>query len=305
MGISPSDGTRLVPVSPPAKAHLEVHWDEIIRLAEERRPELMELKLQILVDQQLLLQANNQALPKVDAVALYRFNGLAGTTPTGAHLASEPGQFTDYSLGLNVSLPLYLRSARALLRQQQLTLARDRAGLDQGLHAAIHDLATSTRTLAQDYEQFISLTAAREAAEVNLKVQAALAKTGKVIYLNVLQAITDWGNTVSAQAQALALYNTDLANLEKQSGTILETHGIHFFEERYPSIGPCGRLFKPRSYPESTPPGPNVNRYPTGSKPAENTFDLRAPIPTPSSPSSGAPEPQGNGVKLGPVSALE
>src|SRR5262249_7427973 len=100
----------------------------------------------------------------------------------------------------------------------------------------------------------------------------------KSIYLNVLQAVTDWGNTVSAEAQALTQYNTELANMERQTGTILQTHSVQFFEERYPAVGPWGRLCKPRSYPESLPPGPNAERYPVTDEPAENSFNLQSPV---------------------------
>src|SRR5262249_34958676 len=88
-------------------------------------------------------------------------------------------------------------------------------------------------------------------------------------------AITDWGNAMSSEAVALASYNTLLAELEQQTGTILETHGVRFYEERYGSIGPLGRLFPPRSFPESTQATPNYDRYPPGDRPAENVFDLQ------------------------------
>src|SRR5262249_42798311 len=103
-------------------------------------------------------------------------------------------------------------------------------------------------------------------------------ETGKGIYLNLLQAVTDWGNAVSAEAQSLTLYNTELANLEKQTGTILETHGVHFFEERFGSIGPLGRLCKPRDYPQAVAPGPNTERYPADTQPSEHSFDLKTPL---------------------------
>jgi hypothetical protein len=181
-------------------------------------------------------------------------------------------------LGVNFSVPLGLRKERATLRQQELILMRDWAFLDQGLHAAIHELATSTRNLAQYYKQYQAFKRAREAARINLDKQYLESVKGRLIFLNVLQAITDWGNAVSAEAQSLALYNTELATLERQTGTILETHGIHFFEERFASIGPLGRLCRPQCYPESMPPTPNIDRYPASAEPAENIFDLKVPV---------------------------
>lgn len=278
LGLPPSDGKRLIPVTPPSRSRMQINWDEIVRLAEERRPDLVELKLIIEADNQVLVQANNQALPRMDAVALYRWNGLEGRTPSGAYLASEPGQFNEWTLGVNFSLPLGLRRDRAVLRQQELILARDWANLDQGMHATVHDLATTTRNLAQYYEQYRAFREARDAALENLGNQSKLYQKGLTIYLNVQQAIADWGNAVSAEAQALAQYNVELANLEQLTGTILETHGVFFFEERFRSVGPLGRLAHPKEYPFRIPPTPNADHYPNLSEPAESIFDLKNPV---------------------------
>jgi len=273
LGLPPSDTAPFIPVTAMSTERLDPKWQEILALAEEYRPDLIELKLILEADQQRLRMADNQALPRLDAVAVYRWNGLEGRLPDGTFVRSAAGDFTDWQLGVNFSVPLGLRQARALLRQQELLIMHDRANLDQGLHAAGHDLAQSLRDLADSYEQYRALTEAREAARENREYQLAVYRENRdVIYLNVLQAIVGWGNAVSAQAQALARYNAELANLERQTGTILESHGIRFLEERYCSIGPLGRMFRQRPYPMSSPPGANTERYPTGAEPAEKAL---------------------------------
>jgi len=104
---------------------------------------------------------------------------------------------------------------------------------------------------------------------------------GRPSFLDVLQAITDWGNATSAESQSLTQYNAELAALEQETGTILETHGIRFFEERFLSLGPLGRVGRMRDYPQSMPPTPNEPKYPPSNKPAENFFDLRDPLKMP------------------------
>jgi outer membrane protein TolC len=281
----------LVPVTPPTTNRLRPVWEEIIRLAEQRRPDLIELKLIIEADQQRLIQAENGAKPQLDMTTFYRWNGLEGTTPGGGHRSTEGGQFTDHSVGVNFSVPLGLRQGRAALRQQELILARDWANLDQGVHAAIHDLATSTRNLAQFFAQYEANREAREAARSNLEQQVAAFRAERTIFLNVLEAITDWGNAVSSEAQALTQYNIELANLERETGTILETHGILFHEERLAAVGPCGCLARKRWYPSSMPPGPNAPHYPVGSEPAEHFFDLKPPFKREDLPATPTPKP--------------
>lgn len=285
LGIPPSGTPRIVPTTPPLRDRIPLNWAAIQRLAEERRPDLVQLKLVIEADYQRLIQAENAALPQLDMIGLYRWNGLSGNTPTGGHLSTNGGEFTDWTLGLNFSLPIGLRQGRAAVRQQQLTLMRDRANLEQALHQVNHELAASARDLAQFYEQYLAFREAREAARINLEQQAAEFLAGRAIFLNVFQAIADWGNTVASEAQALAQYNTELAVLEQRTGTILETHGIEFYEDRFVSKGPLCCFGFHKVYPMSLRPTPNFDIYPSGGKePAENSFDLKTPFRLSGSP---------------------
>jgi outer membrane protein TolC len=273
LGLPPWDDSRIVPTTKPLDGRFRPDWYELVDLAAAQRPDLVELKLILQADQQQLILANNNALPQLNANALYRWNGLEGELPTGnGIIATAPGQFTDWTLGVNFSVPLGQRAARAQLRQRELLIARDRANLDQGLHAASHDLATTLRSLDQAYEQYLAFTEARAPAEDN-KIQRDIElRVGFANLLNYLLAVTDLGNVIIGQALAISQYNTFLADLELQTGTILETHGVRFYEERYGSIGPLLHL---RTYPESTPPTPNYDRYLPSSRPAEDFFELQ------------------------------
>ncbi len=277
MGLPPTEPGRFVPVTPPTPERLDPQWDQILRLAEERRPDLIELKLIIEADQQSVILARNQAQPKVDTTLLYRWNGLEGETPSRERIAAGSGQFTDWTVGVNFAVPLGLRASRAGLRRSELLLAKDRAYLAQGLHGATHILAGNVRSLAQYHEQFKAYRETRSAARLNLEQQVAEFRAGRTIFLNVLQAITAWGDAVSAEAQALAQYNIELANLERQTGTILETHGVWMSEERTRFIGPLGRWGEGQCYPSSVIPSQSADRYPPGTEPAEKSLERDLP----------------------------
>jgi hypothetical protein len=255
-----------------------VDWLSVVSFAEEYRPDIIELKLILEADQQLLLQARNQALPRVDAVSLYRWNGLEGTMPIGDHISSPLSRSTDWTLGVNFSVPLGMRQGRAQIRQQELIIARDRANLQQGLHNAVYAVALNVRNIDQFYEQYLAFRDTRIAARENLELQMGRYRAGVNPYINVLQAIVDWGNSVSSEAQALTQYNTELARLQRETGTILETHGIRFYEERYGSIGPLGRMCPDVSYPEAMRPTENEAIYPSANEPSEDFFNLENPL---------------------------
>jgi outer membrane protein TolC len=263
LGRPPSEPERITLTSAPSTERLKTDWLELLRLAGEYRPDVVELKLVLEADQQALLLSRNQALPKLNLGALYRWNGLEGTTPDGERLAAGGGHFADWEAGVNFSVPLGLRQERAAVRERELLCMRDRANMDQVLHSAAHVLAASYRNLDQYYEQYVRYRRMREAGQTNVERQMADYIAGRrTLYLNVLLAITDWGNAVNSEYQALVQYNTELARLERQTGTILETHGVRFMEERYGSIGPLGRFCSDRCYPRAMSPGPNAESAP-------------------------------------------
>lgn len=301
LGIPPSDGSQIVPVSPPNLEWVDTDWQTLLRIAEQYRPDLIELKLILERDEQNLLLARNQSLPQLDATARYRWSHLDGrSTVNGWRVFADPGQFTGWHLGLEVAVPLALSDARAELRQQELIVTRDRANLNQALHGASHDLANSYRNTAQFFEEYRAFKETREAARINLDAQTARWTAGLTIYLNVLQAISAWGNAIDSEAQSLLQYNTELANMHRQTGTILESHGIAFTDEGFQSIGPLGRLFPDHCYPLSRRPSPNMDQYPVDTEPAEQVFELNdldiprrrrsSPLPRPR-PHSDDPAP--------------
>jgi outer membrane protein TolC len=296
--LPPNDGRRIVPVSAPTFARVKPDWDALVRLAEQRRPDVVELKLVNEADRVRLVQAQDQTLPKLDAVALYRWNGISGEMPNGEHLSSRAGEFTDWSVGVNFSVPLGLRQGRALVRQQELLLARDRANVEQSVHAAVHDLASTVREMDSSYAQYLAFKEVRAVADANVRfiyIKLKVGGLGKDVnfnYLNTLQAITDWGNAVSSEAQQLLAYNVALATLERQTGTILETHGLVFYEERWRAAGPIPLPRCDPYYPTALPPAGEPRRYPGTGKPSEDAFDLKRPVERDAPPPEKLPPPR-------------
>jgi outer membrane protein TolC len=275
LGLSPYDNNRIVPTSPLVDEKLSFQWEELLSLAECYRPDIIELKLVLEADQQRLLVRNNDALPRLDSVALYRWNGLQGTMPNGGNVVGTGND--DWSLGVNFSVPLGLRTARAGLRQQELLIERDEINLRQGLHQASHILAIRLRNLELYWAQYERFRDVRRAAKENLEQQIEIGNELEQ-FIVLLQAIVDWGNAVSSEAQALVLYNSELAALERETGTILESHGITFVEERFGSIGPLGRRALPACYPAAVHPIGPVNQYSNGDQPSEERFELVDPL---------------------------
>ncbi len=279
LGLPPGSDFTIIPTSPPIVENLKFDWDSLIQLAETSRPDIIELQLVLEADQQRILLANNQAQPSLDAFGQYRWNGVEGQVVSGDTLRSNPGDFTDWSLGINFSVPLTLRAERANLRQNELLLASDRANLRQQLLEVSHELAFTLRTLQQLQEQYEAFLLAREAAEKSLELQSEEYAAQRTTFLDFLLAVNTWAGTVISEAGAITSMNASLATLEQQTGTILETHGIRLFEERYCSIGPLGRRGKGRQFPSAMRPTTSTPRYESGDRASEEVFNLETPAP--------------------------
>ncbi len=276
LGLPPSNTVELVPVSAPVRELVDFDWAFLMATAERQRPDIVELKLILEADQQLIFQANNLARPQFDGLANYRWDGLQGEMPNGTTLRSGSGQFSGFNVGVNFSVPIGLRQSRASLRRQELVLSRDQVNLEQGIHQMIHQLTVNYRNISQFFAQINAFSEARKASLLNYENQLGEFQADRQGFLNVLQAITDWGNAVAQEARSVTQYNSELANIERQTGTILESHGIVFFEERYSSLGPMGRIGPQAIYPSAIRPvGIDGTKYPDSGKPADESFDLK------------------------------
>jgi len=275
LGVPAADAAQLVPVTAMKTENTVMDWDMLAASAIDQRADIAKLKLTIEAAEQSLLLAKNMVHPRVDVVGNYRMNSLSGPSPSGANLSSDGGQFTGWTVGINVSAPLGQRAMRADLRRQELNISRNRAALNQAIHAALHQLAQSYRNVRQFYEEFLALKEAREAERINLEQQLSEYGRGRAIYLNVLQAINSWGDAVSAEARALASYNGAFASLDRESGWILELHGVALAGENYVSQGPLAPFHDGRTYPHSARPTSNMDRYPQGNQPADRALDLQ------------------------------
>jgi len=276
MGLPPSSGSVFVPTSVPVLQQIDFDWNEVVAIAEQYRPDIIELKLVLEADRLQLLQADNAVLPQFDGIANYRWDGLSGEMPNGNFLESEGGRFAGFNLGVNFSVPFGLRQSRAALRRSELVLLQDQKNLEQGIHQMVHQLTINYRNLDQFYLQIEAFREAREAARLNYENQAGEVLEGRREFINVLTAITDWGNAISQEARSITQYNTELANVESQTGSILETHGIRFVEERFGSIAPTfvGIKRPVRAYPKSLRVAGSTDRYTESATNSDSAFKL-------------------------------
>ena len=116
--------------------------------------------------------------------------------PNGEHLSTgRASSRTGRSASISRCRWAFARGAPRC--RQKLLIARDQANVEQRVHAAVHELASTIRDLDGAYEQYLAFKETREAADVNVRVQTEKFRAGQDDLFERLQALNDWGNAVT------------------------------------------------------------------------------------------------------------
>ena len=247
LGLPPSDLAEIIPTTPPLRERVEMAWEPLVMLAWD-----------------------GAGHHRAEADPRGRRAGAIAGSQSGV---AQPGRRSTLSLERPRRGIAQRQSHRVppgpvhrLVTGRQLLCADWAEGGARSTAAAGIEIVARSRQSRTRYasdsaptgaepaqsgklfEQYEAFAEMRVAARANLEQQLAEYRVQRIIFLNVLLAITDWGNAVSNEAQSLLQYNSELANLELQTGTILETHGVRFFEERFGRSAP-GPLRSAGAYP--------------------------------------------------------
>ncbi|MBI3465695.1 MAG: TolC family protein [Planctomycetes bacterium] len=252
LGLPPNDGRRLVPKDEPVQAPLAIDWPATIQTALERRPDVVRQRLAVRVQELQLLIARNGLKPQLDVQGLWRINGLGDDLTKALDVLSD-NQFTDWQLGISLEVPLGFRQASAQVHAAELGLDKQRALLQQVVHATAHKLNDTLRELDSLYQQY---QAADERLQASTEwVEGSQNKYKDPFGVSLPEALLVYQTALQASANAardrsdlIARYNATLARLEEENGTLLAARNIAVQSD------PIGRV---RSGPVRLPPIPS------------------------------------------------
>jgi outer membrane protein TolC len=258
MGLAATDGRLIRPSEEPTDAHVLFDWSEIHAEAMCRSVELRQEKWRIKQREMELIASKNLLLPRLDVGAKYRWLGLGqdlvqqpgvpyNPTDTSANPLGQSikgtdafstlasGDFQEWELSLNFSMPIGFRQPLAAVRNAQLNLARERSILqDQELELS-HQLADVIRDVDTDYvlarTNFNRFVAAQRQVEA---VEAAY-NAGTVTLDLLLEAQRTRADAESSYYRSLADYNKAVMFVHFRKGSLLEYNGIYLAEGPWPA----------------------------------------------------------------------
>lgn len=240
MGGQPMVNPLLLPSEKPIESQPPAESEAMIQVALVNRPSLNLLRERIKERCLVLGIANNGVLPSLDLRGDYWMNGLAERLDDSFKQAGS-GDYSDWTLGFGVDVPLGNKTARSRRRMAELSLAREQmrlAATEQSVAFEITELVSDLQAAWQRTE-----IARRQTQETQewLRVsrirytQPPVAGTTQdwlLLALTDLQsAMRSYVDAISDLSDAVADYNTLLAELQ-------QAQGMSVYEWRQQSAAP-------------------------------------------------------------------
>ena len=163
MGLPPSDGRLLRPADEPITAPVQFDWPQITRESVVRRAELRRQRFETRRSELEWIASKNHLLPRLDAIGRYRWRGFgkdlldsSGGNPRFDNAWEDltGGDFQEWQLGLELSVPLGYRRAFSAARNAELQLCRSRAILREQEHYVLHTVASAVAEMQRAYTVF-------------------------------------------------------------------------------------------------------------------------------------------------------
>ncbi len=237
IGLPPQDGRNLLAATAPLTKHVDIDLLDALQAAIDNQPDLLRRRLDIRIRTIEEMLARNGRRLQLDVFALARRNGI-GESIDDALNQMLTEDFTDWQLGVNVSVPIHRRQANAEIRATQLRLARETELLQQAVFSIRHDLQDTQRSIEFAYRQY-------EESSKSLRSADDWVQGAKLRYENpdvanessnvIVQNLNEYLNSLrfrtavaTERAELVAEYNAELVRLEEIKGTLLDYFGIEF-----------------------------------------------------------------------------
>lgn len=342
IGLPANDDRLIRPTDEPPIAEVKFDWNTLAGEALARREELRRQRWEVKSRELELLAARNFLLPNLDLVGRYRFRGF-GQQLLDPQSAGKPrfhdaytdlttGDFQEWQLGMELSLPFGFRQAHAGLRHAELRLSQARATLREQERHVVHDLSNAVAELDRAYTVLQTGINRFIAARQQFEALEALGEPRNEVEVFLrLDAQRRLADAEDRYYQARVEYAMALRNVYFEKGSLLEYCGIVLAEGPWPASayldaaerernrGPALQIdyrFRPPLVSEG--PGlPLASRGTLAERPSETPGAAvppgkapanpdQAPVTPPGAPDTSSRNPSGVGeATTGPLSAGE
>jgi len=238
----------IIPTDTPVIEKKEITVEQAIQTAFQYRPDLQEKKIDIENKTIEVKYAKNQLLPDLNLQASLWSPGISGTqilykndNPlTGEVVGTIPGNASDavedafnfpyenWSVALNLKVPLNTIFSRAQLAQARVTLEQSQLKLREKEQQILLDIKNAVRAVQTNYKRVQAYRIARELTQKKLDAEGEKLRVGRSTNYNLLLQQRDFSTARSNELRAVIDYNLSLAYLDKALGIGLREKNITF-----------------------------------------------------------------------------
>jgi len=224
----------IAPVDPPTEEQVTLDVEAGIQAALEQRPEVKQAQNSIESRKVSLAFNRDELRPRLDAKGTYGLSGVGfnqenvrpGSSYSDSVYQIRGGDFPNWTLGLNFSVPVFNRTAKAnaAIAATELELAKTnlallRQNLALEVRAAARNVDTAVRSVA-------AARKARELAERNLDAERKKFDNGMTTSFTVAQVQNDLTSARSNELLAVAGHLKALTAWHKAVGDLLPVKGV-------------------------------------------------------------------------------
>ncbi len=241
--------TALLLVSEPQPVQLELMPKTLADRAVANRMEMLELEVQLAIDAVNIDIAENQRLPIFSLDYNYSFLG-SESRPSSAIDTVFSYDFSDWTVGANVQIPIGNQAARARLRQAILQRGASLATRDQRALRIRQEVYDALDQLQQNWQRII---AARQGTLFSAKTYEAekrLFQVGLRTSTEVLEAENFLGEAQIREIRALVEYEIAKVDIAFATGTLLGYGRVRIESTPYDEVTNKYRADAETEYPE-------------------------------------------------------
>jgi outer membrane protein TolC len=300
----PINGESLIrPATEPVHAAVKYDWDAILAESLARRTELRRQRQQV-KQRELQLSASRSFLkPQFDAVGRYRWRGF-GSNLLSVNRESErfgnavqnltSGDFQEWQMGFEFSIPLGFRQAHAAVRNAELRLARERAILREQERQVVYHLSNAIEDVDRAYRDVQLGYNRLRAAKTRVDSLKSVDETSSIATPDqLLEAHNRLADAESRYYMSLVEYMIAVRNVHFEKGSLFDYHSIQLQDAHGHGDGYNGlRNFEFRSAPMFESPGELPGDFPGeppgGLAPPQADPNGVPPAPSPE-PTAGRP----------------
>ena len=236
IGMSINDGQLLRPADSPAPAPLVYDWQESLALSLQLRPELRRQRWLVKQRELELIAHRNFLKPQLDLISRYRMRGfgehlLGNSKSTDATRNLLDGDFQEWQLGVEYSLPVGFRKAHAAMRNSQLAHTREAEVLREQERAVEVGLSNAMSEMRRSFDTMDLHQQRLEAIVQQLSALEARRLEGNNPALDVL--LETHRRLLDARLrfhQSQVEYALALRNVHVERGTLLQQRHISLSE---------------------------------------------------------------------------